>query len=191
MKKVLFSNLCVLFLVLSVFAQDRQISGVVTDGAEKMPLPGVSILAKGTSSGTSTDAEGKYRISIPPDAKVLIFSFVGFVSQEVEIGNRTTIDIELMPDTKTLQEVVVTGYGQQIKREVTGNIAKVVSSDIKDMPVPTFDNALQGKAAGVVVNAGSGKLGQGIQVRVRGQSSVSASNEPLYVIDGTLLQRLT
>ena len=96
-----------------------------------------------------------------------------------------------MPDTKTLQEVVVTGYGQQIKREVTGNIAKVVSSDIKDMPVPTFDNALQGKAAGVVVNAGSGKLGQGIQVRVRGQSSVSASNEPLYVIDGTLLQRLT
>ena len=180
-----------LFLVLSVFAQDRQISGVVTDGAEKMPLPGVSILVKGTSSGTSTDAEGKYRISIPPDAKVLIFSFVGFVSQEVEIGNRTTIDIELMPDTKTLQEVVVTGYGQQIKREVTGNIAKVVSSDIKDMPVPTFDNALQGKAAGVVVNAGSGKLGQGIQVRVRGQSSVSASNEPLYVIDGTLLQRLT
>jgi TonB-linked SusC/RagA family outer membrane protein len=184
MKKVLFSNLCVLFLVLSVFAQDRQISGVVTDGAEKMPLPGVSILVKGTSSGTSTDAEGKYRISIPSDAKVLIFSFVGFVSQEVEIGNRTTIDIELMPDTKTLQEVVVTGYGQQIKREVTGNIAKVVSSDIKDMPVPTFDNALQGKAAGVVVNAGSGKLGQGIQVRVRGQSSVSASNEPLYVIDG-------
>ena len=87
MKKVLFSNLCVLFLVLSVFAQDRQISGVVTDGAEKMPLPGVSILAKGTSSGTSTDAEGKYRISIPSDAKVLIFSFVGFVSQEVEIGN--------------------------------------------------------------------------------------------------------
>lgn len=184
MKRVVLFGLCTLFLALAAFAQDRQISGTVTDGVEKVPLPGVSILIKGTSSGTSTDAEGKFRINVPANAQVLVFSFVGYVSQEVEIGNRTNIDIALQPDTKTLQEVVVTGYGQQIKREVTGNIAKVGGGDIKDMPVPTFDNALQGKAAGVVVNAGGGKLGQGIQIRVRGQSSVSASNEPLYVIDG-------
>jgi TonB-linked SusC/RagA family outer membrane protein len=184
MKKAVLFSLCALLLVFNTFAQDRQISGTVTDGVEKVPLPGVSILVKGTSSGTSTDAEGKFRINVPANAQVLVFSFVGYLSQEVEIGNRTTIDVVLQPDTKTLQEVVVTGYGQQIKREVTGNIAKVGNSDIKDMPVPTFDNALQGKAAGVVVNAGGGKLGQGIQIRVRGQSSVSASNEPLYVIDG-------
>lgn len=184
MKKLLINSALTLFLALGAFAQNRQISGTVTDGAEKVPLPGVSILVKGSNSGTSTDAEGRYRISVPTDAQTLVFSFVGFVTQEVEIGNRTEIDVVLMPDTRTLQEVIVTGYGQQIKREVTGNIAKVGGSDIKDMPVPTFDNALQGKAAGVVVNAGGGKLGQGIQIRVRGQSSVSASNEPLYVIDG-------
>lgn len=184
MKKVLLFSLCALFLAFAALAQDRQISGTVTDGVEKVPLPGVSIIIKGTSLGTSTDAEGKYRINVPANAQVLVFSFVGFQTQEVEIGNRTTIDIAMQPDTKTLQEVVVTGYGQQIKREVTGNIAKVGSNEIKDMPLPTFDNALQGKAAGVVVNAGSGKLGQGIQIRVRGQSSVSASNEPLFVIDG-------
>ncbi|MCS7019559.1 MAG: TonB-dependent receptor [Cytophagales bacterium] len=184
MRKLLCTSFLMLFLSFQLFAQDRQISGTVTDGVEKVPLPGVSILIKGTNSGTSTDAEGRYRINVPSGSQVLVFSFVGFATQEVEIGNRTTIDVTLMPDTKTLQEVVVTGYGQQIKREVTGNIAKVGGSDIKDMPVPTFDNAIQGKAAGVVVNAGGGKLGQGIQIRVRGQSSVSASNEPLYVIDG-------
>ncbi|MCS6968167.1 MAG: TonB-dependent receptor [Cytophagales bacterium] len=184
MKRKIFTSLFALSLSWTILGQERQISGVVTDGAEKVPLPGVSILAKGTTIGTATDGEGRYQLKVPAEAKVLVFSFVGFVTQEIEIGNRTSIDVEMLPDTRTLQEVVVTGYGQQIKREVTGNIAKVGGTEIKDMPLPTFDNAIQGKAAGVVVNAGGGKLGQAIQVRVRGQSSVSASNEPLYVIDG-------
>ncbi len=100
MKRVVLFSLYTLFLALAAFAQDRQISGTVIDGAEKVPLPGVSILIKGTSSDTSTDAEGKFRINVPANAQVLVFSFVGYVSQEVEIGNRTTIDVALQPDTK-------------------------------------------------------------------------------------------
>jgi len=184
MRKLLLTGILSLFLLNVLFAQERTVSGTVTSGEDKSPLPGVNVVAKGTNVGVVTDVEGKYKLSVPANVTTLVFSFVGFVSQEVEIGGRSTIDISLAPDTRQLSEVIVTGYGQQIKREVTGNIAKVGGADIKDMPLPTFDNALQGKAAGVVVNAGGGKLGQGIQIRVRGQSSVSASNEPLYVIDG-------
>jgi TonB-linked SusC/RagA family outer membrane protein len=184
MKKLLLTGIFSVFLLGYLFAQSRTISGTVTSSEDKSTLPGVNVVAKGTNVGVVTDIEGKYKLSVPAGVSRLVFTFVGFVAQEVEIGNRETIDLVLEADTKQLNEVVITGYGSQIKREVTGNIAKVSAADIKDMPVSTFDNALQGKAAGVVINAGGGKLGQGIQIRVRGQSSVSASNEPLYVVDG-------
>nr|MCU0450196.1 carboxypeptidase-like regulatory domain-containing protein [Bernardetiaceae bacterium] len=184
MKKLLLFSLVLILSTLTVLAQDRQISGTVTDGDENVPLPGVNVVVKGTATGTITDAEGKYKLSVPRSATTLSFSYVGFISQDVEIGSRTTVDVALKTDATQLSEVIVTGYGTQEKRDFSGNVAKVGAADLKDMPLPSFDNALQGKAAGVVVNAGSGKLGQGIQIRVRGQSSVSASNEPLYVIDG-------
>ncbi|TAH20555.1 MAG: TonB-dependent receptor [Cytophagales bacterium] len=184
MKQLLLIGILSVFFLGNLFAQDRTISGKVISSDDKTPLPGVNVVAKGTNTGVVTDVEGNYKLSVPASVTKLVYTFVGFTPQEVEIGSRTTIDIVLEADTRQLSEVIVTGYGSQIKREVTGNIAKVGSADIKDMPVPTFDNALQGKAAGVVINAGGGKLGQGIQIRVRGQSSVSASNEPLYVIDG-------
>ena len=165
------------------YAQERVVTGRVTSGDDGSALPGVSVSVKGQTRGTLTNDTGDYRLSVPSSA-TLVFSFIGFTAVEEAVGDRSTINVALRTDVRNLSEVIVTGFGQQIKRELTGNIAKIRPSDITDQPVTSFDQAIQGKAAGVQVNAGSGKLGQGIQIRVRGQSSVSASNEPLYVIDG-------
>lgn len=184
-KRLLFINL-LLFLgcSLSMIAQDRRITGKVTSASDGSVLPGVTVQIKGISKGTQTDASGSYSLSVSNNQKSVIFSFVGFTSQELEIGSKSVINVSLKENVKSLEEVLVVGYGTQIKRDMTGNVAKIKSSDIADMPVPTFDQALQGKAAGVLVNAGSGKLGQGIRINVRGQSSISANTQPLFVIDG-------
>ncbi|WP_298355113.1 TonB-dependent receptor [Runella sp.] len=169
--------------LLSLRAQDKVVNGKVTSSEDGSTMPGVSISVKGTTRGANSDSEGNYRVSVPDNAS-LIFSFVGFASVEEKVNGRSVINVRLTTDAKNLSEIVVTGFGSQIKRELTGNIAKIRPSDIQDMPVNTFDQAMQGKAAGVQVTAGSSKLGQAIQVRVRGNSSVSASNQPLYVMDG-------
>ncbi len=185
MSKLLRIVLPLLFLLVQVsYAQTRPVSGRITSSDDNTPLPGVSVSVKGRTIGTLTDANGNYSLNIGDDA-ILVFSFIGYSSTEEKVGSRSTIDVKLRADVRSLDEVVVTGYGQQIKRDLTGNIAKIRPSDIQDQPVTTFDQAIQGKAAGVQVNGGNGKLGQGIQVNIRGQSSVSASNQPLYVIDGT------
>lgn len=168
----------------SSWAQERLISGKVTSAEDGSGLPGVNVLLKGTTNGTVTDADGNFKFTVPESGGVLTLSFIGFVGQEVAIGERSVYNIAMMTDVTQLSEVVVVGYGTQIKQELTGNIAKVSGSDIQNVPVPSFDQAIQGRAAGVFVEAGNGKLGQGIKVRVRGSASVSASNEPLYVIDG-------
>jgi TonB-dependent starch-binding outer membrane protein SusC len=184
MSKSLRVILPLLFLLVHVgYAQTQSVTGRVTSSDDNAGLPGVSVSVKGRTAGTQTDANGNYTLNVTSDA-TLVFSFIGFASVEEQVGNRSVINVNLKGDIRNLDEVVVTGYGQQIKRDLTGNIAKVRASEIQDQPVTTFDQALQGKAAGVQINSGSGKLGQGIQVRVRGQSSVSASNQPLYVIDG-------
>ncbi len=174
-----------IFLLFSfiVNAQTTELTGKITASEDGSPLPGVSVIIKGTKQGTSTDVNGMYKLSVPKKA-ILQISFVGFETVEQAVGNKTVLDFSLKADVKGLDEVVVTGYGSQIKRDLTGNIAKIKGSEIQDMPVTTFEQAIQGKAAGVQINQGNGKLAQGIQVRVRGQSSVSASNEPLYIIDG-------
>ncbi len=172
---------------LSVFvlrAQDRVVTGKVTSSEDGSSMPGVSISVKGTTRGANSDGEGNYRVSVPENA-TLVFSFVGFSIIEEKVNGRTVINIQMRPDAKTLSEIVVTGYGSQIKRELTGNIAQVKSKDIENMPTPSVDAAIQGKAAGVYVNSGSGKLGQAVTVRVRGNSSISANSQPLYVVDGT------
>ncbi|GAB3498909.1 TonB-dependent receptor [Spirosoma knui] len=184
MKKLLQASfLLVLLIAQSGYAQSRIITGRVTSSDDGAGLPGVSVAVKGQTQGTLTNETGDYRLSTSENA-TLVFSFIGFTSTEEKVGNRSTINVVLKSDVRNLNEVVVTGFGAQIKRDLTGNIAKVKSADIQDQPVTTFDQALQGKAAGVQINAGSGKLGQGIQVNVRGQSSVSASNQPLYVLNG-------
>ncbi|PLK45573.1 TonB-dependent receptor [Emticicia sp. TH156] len=185
MNKLLRVSLGCLFLFISFWgnAQDVDVTGKVTSTEDGSPLPGVSITVKGTTRGTTTNIDGTYKISVPANG-TLQASFIGFASLEQPINNRRIVDFNLVPTTKDLNEVVVTGYGSQIKRDLTGNIAKIKAAEIADVPATTFEQSIQGKAAGVQINQGTGKLGQGIQVRVRGQSSVGASNQPLYVLDG-------
>jgi len=183
MKKVLLFFVFVLLLI-NLQAQERAISGRVTSAEDGSALPGVNVVLKGTTSGTVTDSDGKFKVTIPASGAALSLSFIGFVSQDVTIGDRSLVDVVLAPDVKQLSEVVVVGYGTQIKQDLTGNIARVRGDELRNLPVPSFDQALQGKAAGVFVEAGTGKLGQGIKVRIRGASSVSAANDPLYVVDG-------
>ena len=184
MNKLLRVSLACFFLFVSFWGNAQTVvTGKVTSSEDGSPLPGVSITIKGTTKGTSTDEKGAYKLSVPANS-TLQASFIGFADAEQVVGNRSVIDFTLSSDVKSLNEVVVTGYGSQIKRDLTGNIVKIKASDIQDMPVTTFEQSIQGKAAGVQINQGTGKLAQGIQVRVRGQSSVSASNEPLYVLGG-------
>lgn len=183
MKKFLL--LCFSFvIVFSSWAQDRVISGKVTAAEDGSALPGVNVVIKGTTNGTVTDSDGKYSLSVPSGGGILVFSFIGLQTTELAIGERSVVDLQMQSDIQQLSEVVVVGYGSQLKQELTGNIASVKGDAIKALPVASFDQAIQGRAAGVFVEAGNGKLGQGIKVRIRGASSVSASNEPLYVVDG-------
>jgi TonB-linked SusC/RagA family outer membrane protein len=172
-----------LFCASSLLAQT--ITGTVKDADGT--LSGVVIKVKGSNKGAISDKSGKYSLAVAPEDKTLVFNLVGYAKKEVAIEGRSTIDVVMSLDLQKLNDVVVVGYGTQSKRDLTGNIAKVKASDIADMPVPTFDQAMQGKAAGVVISSGSGKVGGGVQIRVRGSSSLTASNEPLYVLDGVII----
>lgn len=185
MKRALQLFSVFLFLLLSFrsFGQNIDVSGVVTSDDDGSGLPGVNVVLKGTTRGVLTDSDGKYSISVPSNG-TLLFTYIGFKEQEVPVNGRSVINISLSGDLQALDEVIVTGFGSQIKRELTGNIARLKMSESAEMPMTTFEQGIQGKAAGVQINQGSGKLGQTMRISVRGQSSVSASNEPLYVIDG-------
>jgi len=161
-----------------------EVKGQVIDAENNMPLPGVTVLVKGTSKGANTNSKGEYSTEVPNEKSVLIFSFVGYISQEVIVGNRTQINIGLRTDTKALNEVVVVGYGEQNARDVTTSVGQIKASAIKDMAALGLDKALTGKLAGVQVLETSGAPGSGINIRVRGTNSISAGNEPLYVVDG-------
>ncbi|HYG03565.1 MAG TPA: TonB-dependent receptor [Chryseosolibacter sp.] len=176
--------LLIVLLAVSVpaMAQQVTVTGIVKadDGT---PLPGVSVVEKGTTNGTVTDADGNYSINVG-DGAVIVYSFVGFTSQEQQPQGRASINVELQPDIQTLQEIVVVGYGVQTKREVTGSISKVSGTELAEIPVPSFEAALQGRAAGVQVIQGSGMAGSGSMIRIRGIASLSAGGDPLYVVDG-------
>jgi TonB-dependent starch-binding outer membrane protein SusC len=184
MRKVLLLGLVLLFAAASAFAQSRQVSGTVISGEDGEPIPGASVMVKGTSIGAATDLDGNFSLAIPADRNTLVVSFVGLLTKEVTVGNQSVINVTLQPDMKSLQEVVVVGYGEMTKREVTGAISSVGSKDIQNLPVAGLDQAIQGRAAGVLVNSASGTPGGGISINVRGTASISASNEPLYVVDG-------
>ena len=186
MKKILLMSLVLMFTLLhGAMAQTRTVSGRVTDQKSGDGLPGVTVLLKGTTNGVSTDSNGAYSLSVPETGGTLVFSSVGMTTQERAIGTDSQVAIALNTDTKQLNEVVVTGYGaQQERRDITGSIASVKSTDFKDQPILGVDQALQGRAAGVQVSQNSGTPGGSISVRVRGAASIGASNEPLYVVDG-------
>ena len=164
--------------------QGRKVTGKVTDSSGA-PIPGASIVVKGTTTGSNTDIDGNYRLSIPADAKVLVFSFVGMRSQEVLIGNQTTINVALTEETIGLDEIVAIGYGTQKKHDIIGSISTVKSDALKTVSGSTnFNSMLQGQAAGVSVQSSSGRLGANVDIKVRGLSSISAGTSPLWIIDG-------
>ena len=167
-------------------AMDKTITGKVTDENNE-GLPGVNIVVKNSTIGTVTDVDGNYRLNAPDNAETLVFSSVGYLTEEVSIATRSVINLQMSPDIQSLQEVVVIGYGTQEKRDLTGAVASVESSDIENVPAASLDNILQGKAAGVQVIQGTGAPGGGVSVRIRGNASVSRGNSPLYVVDGVPL----
>ena len=181
MRKSILMGLCALLFAFSGIAQNTTVTGKVVD-EKGVPVAGASVLERGTQNGTNTKNDGSFSLQVKSGA-TLVISGVGFESRQLAASSGNLM-IQLTPDVKSLNEVVVTGFGSQIKKEVTGNIARVKGKDIEFMPTPSVDAALQGKAAGVYVNSQSGKLGQAVSVRVRGSSSISAGSEPLYVVDG-------
>lgn len=184
MRKLYLLLMGVVFFAIQANAQ-RTITGKVTD-EKGNPIANASVLVKGSTVGTSTSATGIYTISVPATAKALIFSSVDMTSQEVLIGSKTTIDVSLKVEDKVMQEVVVVGYGTQKKSDVTGNIATVKGSAIADKPVPSFDAALAGRAAGVQVSSSNGVLNNPPVFRIRGTNSINLSSYPLIVIDGVV-----
>jgi TonB-linked SusC/RagA family outer membrane protein len=177
-----------LFFVNAVaFAQGRVITGTVTSTEDGLGVPGATVLVKGTTIGTATDIDGKYTITVPAGSNVLVYTFVGLTSQEVNIGNRSTINVALESDVTALSEVIVTGYGTQPKREVTGAVSSVKGDAIQNLPLQSFDRALQGRAAGVQVRSSNGLPGGAVNIRIRGVGSVNAGNEPLFIVDGVQL----
>ena len=158
------------------------IRGTVTDASGA--LPGVTVSVKDGTGVAITDVNGKYAITVPKTGKVLVYSFIGTTTQEITIDTRTVIDVKLIISTNSLSEVVAIGYGSQKRQDVNGAISSLKASDIANIPQPSIDQLLQGKAAGLTVSQNSGGPGSATSVRVRGITSLSLSNEPLYVIDG-------
>ena len=180
MRKFYFSLIMCLLVLAQAFAQ-RTVSGKVTDDSGE-GLPGVNVVIKGTTTGVTTDIDGNFRISVS-DGDILSFSYVGFESQEVNVGTRSVIDVTMGGATE-LQEVVVTGYGPQDARRASGSVASVDAQTINNVPIASFDKILQGQAAGVLSQSSSGQPGAGASVLIRGASSINSSTQPLYILDG-------
>ena len=164
----------------------RAISGTVTDETGN-GLPGVSVVQKGTQRGTTTNAEGKFQLDIPDNSAILVFSFVGYQSKEVAIGGESVLSIQMTPELKSLEEVVVVGYGTQRKSDLTGAVGTVKGETLQERPVASLNQALSGRITGVNVSINSGRPGGRANIRIRGNTSVSVANNPLYVIDGVIL----
>ncbi|MBE9492273.1 MAG: TonB-dependent receptor [Bacteroidetes bacterium] len=174
--------LLLFFCTLNIKAQDITVTGTVIDAEEGTYLIGVTILEKGTTHGTVTDINGDYSIKVTKGT-MLVFSFIGYTSQEV-IADKPIINVKLRPKAMLLEETVVIGYGTQRKKNLTGSISKVTGKELTEIPIPSFEAGLQGKAAGVQIIQSNGMAGAGSAVRVRGVGSITAGGDPLYVIDG-------
>lgn len=164
---------------------DKTITGKIVDETNS-PLPGVSIVLKGTQRGTVTDGNGQYRIEVP-DKATLIFSFVGYIPQEIVVGTQTALNLTLRADSKVLEEIVVIGYGTLKKTDLTGAVGTVKAEQLMERPAPSLAQQLSGRMAGVQVNTNSGRPGGRTTIRVRGFSSINSSNNPLYVVDGVMM----
>ncbi len=183
MKRITSVLVCLTMLLTLTFAQDVPITGKVTSSDDSSVLPGVSVVVKGTTTGTTTDIDGKFSLSAPSDA-TLVFSFIGMTTQEVAINNKTTIDIAMSQETTKLDEAIVVAYGTQKKSQITGSVATVKSEELSKVQNGNVLQGMEGKLSGVQVIQESGQPGSGPKIRIRGIGSINGSSAPLYVVDG-------
>lgn len=191
MRKILF--LLILFSTgLASYAQKIDITGTITDAEYGEPLPGVNVAVEGTSLGTITDFDGKYRLTIDNKESVLVFSFIGYKNQKIKVGDKTVINVVLQTSSEELDEVVVVGYGTAKKSDLSGATVSVSNEALEKSVSPNLDQALQGRAAGVTAVVTSGQPGSAATISIRGQGTLSAgSAEPLYIVDGVPIQNVS
>lgn len=180
---LLFVFFCTISFTNQAFAQENKLSGQVTDADSGEPLVGVNIILKGTTNGAISDMNGKYSLTVPGNGATIVFSSIGYESKEV-VASGSTLDVQLTVKSEGIDEVVVVGYGTSKARDLTGSVSSVKADELEDQPFSSIDQALQGKVSGVTISQNSGAPGGGISVRVRGITSLTGSNEPLYVVDG-------
>lgn len=182
--------LCILFLLTAVSPTLGQLTveGTVTSASEGRPLVGVNVIEKGTSNGTSTDLDGHYELEVEGPTSILVFTYIGFLNEEVPVSNRQVIDVTLQEDLEMLEDIVVVGYGEQDRRTLTSAVSSISSEEIENTPSAGAGQLIQGKAPGVLVSANSGTPGGGIFVKIRGTSSITGGSDPLYVVDGVPIQ---
>lgn len=185
MRKLLLIFLFVSGLIAQASAQDRTVSGKVSSAEDDSTLPGVTVVLKGTTTGTTTDLDGNYKLSVPSEGGTLVYSFVGLATQEVEIGSRSVIDLVMQPDAQQLTEVVVTALGISREKASLGySVQEVQGEDIDKAKEVNIVNALQGQVAGVQINGTTGSLGGSSRITIRGANSLTGNNQPLFVVDG-------
>ncbi|MEN8230567.1 MAG: SusC/RagA family TonB-linked outer membrane protein [Bacteroidota bacterium] len=185
MKRVLSFLLFMALGTLTLMGQAREVTGTVVGAEDGAPLPGVSVAVKGTSIGTITDTDGFYKINVPQDVQILVFSFVGLLTQEIDIGDKTVIDVVMEQDLMELDEVVVTALGISREKKALGySVSQINAEDIEQNPENDIGRVLSGKAAGVRVTATSGVSGSGTNITIRGYSSIKGNNQPLFIVDG-------
>lgn len=185
--KIKLIGLSIVFAVLVMYAsfgQEVTVSGVVISASDQMPLPGANIVVKGKAIGASANFDGEYTLNVPSTQETLVFSYQGFKTQEIPVDDQTSIDVTLQEDAAQLDEVVVIGYGSSKRKDLTGSIASIKSEDLAATKATTADEFVQGRVSGLLLTQTSGQPGGATSVRIRGSSSINASNEPLYVIDG-------
>ncbi|RZK37858.1 MAG: SusC/RagA family TonB-linked outer membrane protein [Pedobacter sp.] len=192
LRKFLLSLSVMLALGTSSFAQDRKVTGKVVD-SDGSPIPGVNVARRGEPSNVSTNAEGVYTIQIKTNQDVLVFSYIGFVRQQVPVGSSAKIDVKLLPETNMLNDVVVVGYGTKKRSEVLGSLATIKGEELQDIPAPNLAGAMRNRIAGVGVGQTSGRPGAPITINIRGAVAselvTGATSEPLYIVDGITVSR--
>jgi TonB-linked SusC/RagA family outer membrane protein len=175
-----------IFLYISAHAQTVNITGKITSADDGQPMPGVSIKIKGTGLGTISSIDGSYNIAAEP-GKILVFNFLGYAPQEITVKQAGAINVKFNSTSSNLEDVVVVGFAKRARKDITGSISSISGKELNKTQPTTFDQALQGKVAGVVVQQVSGQPGGGVSIQIRGVSSISGSNSPLYVIDGIII----
>jgi TonB-linked SusC/RagA family outer membrane protein len=190
LKKILFSAALLLAtgFISQLIAQSKTITGTVTSSENKQPVEGAIVSVKGTKNAVTTDAQGTYKINVDSKATTLVFSNASFISYEINISGRTVIDAELITEIKALDDVVVVGYSSIKRKDLTGSVSSINSKQLKDFPLSSAAEALQGKLAGVQITSSEGSPGADVIVRVRGGGSITQDNSPLYIVDGVQVE---